>query len=262
MIFTTISVDGYRVTRAFTKSLVTRAITGCCLVSPSVFSMPAVVNKTIDSAKLMIQQHVEYPFYMGLGAGYGDTDWSQITTLNDPFNPATESSPISSSAKQIAFDAYIGYQFSEHFAVESIYTRYPQTTLGFQLEGSGSSFPNIYGIDTLTTNTDSYSLLGKIFVPFGFTKVNVYADAGVTVMHRHDISVTKDPDAAVMNYVKQNTYKAGPSFGFGVAMNVTKRLFSEIGFQYTTGYGKADVNVAEEYIPFAYSILFNMGVRI
>ncbi len=220
----------------------------------------SIVKSTLDSTKAMLKQHVDYPFYFGGSLGYGNTDWSEITTLpgtDDNPNLAAESAPISAIGSGFAGGAIVGYQFSEHFIIEGDYTHYAKSNIGFNSDAIG----NFYGIQSLNTDTSTYSLLGKILVPFGFTKVYVYADAGATWTHRKDISTTP-LEGYTSNYTMVNAYQLGPSFGFGAAYNITQRLFSQIGFQYSTGLGKADLYPAEDYIPFTYSVLYSLGFRI
>jgi opacity protein-like surface antigen len=228
------------------------------LLPVSIFAAPKLVTETYKDAKLMLKQHVQHPFYIGFGIGVGSTDWSEITT--EP-GAAAQSAPLSAKSNAFTIQTYIGYQFSKHFTVESIYTHYPRTTVGFQTFEQNPGNPNIYGLKSLKTDTDSYSLIGKFLVPFGFSHVNVYADAGVTFVHRRDISFVADPDLGA-NYTKQNSIRAGASFGFGLATNLSERLFSEASFQYTTGYGKASLKPAESYIPFVYSLTLNLGYRL
>lgn len=211
-----------------------------------------IAKKTFHGTERMLTQHVNRPFYFGVSGGYGNTDWSKITTT--PGSLAAPSAPIGATSGGFAYGLFAGYQFSKHFMIEGNYTRYPQTTVNFDPG-------NLYALDSLVTNTDTYSLLGKILVPFGFTKVYVYADAGVTIVHRSDSKLHASA-GLTPSVGKVNKYKAGPSFGFGLAMNVTPRIFSEVGFQYTTGYDKADAKPAVDYIPFVYSIMFNLGIRV
>lgn len=231
------------------------------LVSKTVHGTAHLIKKTANGTVRMLRQHVKHPFYFGGSLGYGNTDWSEITTApSTPTqdNDAAFTAPISAKSGGFAWGAFMGYQFSKHFTVEGIYTHYHSTVVGFQTDIT----PNFYGIEQLRTDTHSYSLLGKILVPFGFTNVYVYADAGVTYVHRDDKKVTADPNNPPVAFDKKHKGHFGPSFGFGVAYNLTEHLFTEGSFQYTTGYGKADVKPAEDYIPFVYSIMLNMGVRV
>lgn len=238
-------------------------VLGACLaLSTGCFSMPKLVTKTYKNAKLMVEQHVKHPFYFGISTGYGSTNWDALTTPADNGqNPATFSSPIGTSEKHFSYGAFVGYQFSKHFTVESIYVHYPTTRVSFCSDAVCGAFGNVYGLESLDSNTSTYSFLGKILVPFGFTNIYIYADAGVTIVHRKDGKLSVEPGDTI-NYKKQNRYKAGPSFGFGVAYNITEHLFTEASFQYTTGYGKADIKPAQDYIPFVYSLMFNLGVRV
>lgn len=248
-------------------SIVALAITGTAsavpkIVSNTIHGTEHAITNTVHGTERMLSQHVKHPFYFGGSAGYGNTDWSQITTapstLTDP-NPAAESAPISAKSDGFAWGGFVGYQFSEHFTIEGVYTHYHSTVVGFD---TSLFTPNIYGIRQLRTDTHSYSLLGKILVPFGFTHVYVYADAGITYVHRDDKKITPDPNNPPVDFEKRHKGHFGPSFGFGVAYNITEHLFAEGAFQYSTGYGKADFKPAEDYIPFVYSLMLNIGVRV
>jgi opacity protein-like surface antigen len=231
------------------------------IVSNTVNGTEHVIKKTAHGTMLMLKQHVKHPFYFGGSAGYGSTDWSEITTTPSTLaqvNLAAETAPIGAKDDGFAWGGFIGYQFSKHFTVEGVYTRYHSTVVSFQTDIT----PNLYGIEQFRTNTHSYSLLGKIMVPFGFTNVYVYADAGVTYVHRDDKKVTGDPNNPPVDFDKRHKGHWGPSFGFGLAYNITEHLFTEGSFQYTTGYGKADIKPAEDYIPFVYSLMLSLGVRV
>ncbi len=231
------------------------------IVSKTVTGTEHVIKKTANGTIRMLKQHVKHPFYFGGSVGYGSTDWSEITTSPSTatqVNLAAETAPIGAKDDGFAWGGFIGYQFSKHFTLEGVYTRYHSTVVSFQTDIT----PNLYGIEQFRTNTHSYSLLGKIMVPFGFTNVYVYADAGVTYVHRNDVQVTPDPNNPPVAFDKRSKGHFGPSFGFGLAYNLTEHLFAEGAFQYTTGYGKADVKPAEDYIPFVYSLMLNMGVRV
>lgn len=231
------------------------------IVSKTVHGTEHLFKRTAHSTERMLRQHVKHPLYFGGSLGYGNTDWSEITTVPSTTaqpNLAASTAPISAKSGGFAWGAFLGYQFSKHFTVEGIYTHYHSTVVGFQT----SVTPNFYGIEQLRTDTRSYSMLGKIMVPFGFTNVYVYADAGVTYVVRDDQSITPDPNNPPVDFAKRHRGHFGPSFGFGVAYNLTEHLFTEGSFQYTTGYGKADVKPAEDYIPFVYSVMLNIGVRV
>lgn len=216
-----------------------------------------VIKNTFHGTERMLMQHVKHPFYFGSSFGYGNTDWSEITTAEstpNQFNPATFSAPIGATQGGFAYGGFMGYQFSEHFTLEAIYTRYPQTKVTFSQDG------NNYNIGELKTDTNAYSLVGKILVPFGFTHIYIYADAGVTYVRRLDKKIVGLPQTTP-NFKKEDIGHFGPSFGFGIAYNITEHLFTEGSFQYTTGYGKADMRPAENYVPFVYSLLLSLGVR-
>ena len=224
-----------------------------------------------DDTKNFLSQHVNNPFYFGGSLGYGNTNWSEITTTPYEYpsnNEVAYSAPISATSGVFASGAFMGYQFSPHFMVEADYTHFDTTQVGFQTTadyggGYTNTFDNYYGISSLNTETNAYSLLGKILVPFGSTKVYVYADAGVTYVQRVDESVVWDPQITTTTpFQLQDIGHFGPSFGFGLAYNITQHIFSEAAFQYTTGYGQANLLPAEDYIPFIYTLMFNLGIRV
>lgn len=227
------------------------------ILSIHALGLPKIVSDTVANAKKIINQHVTYPLYIGANIGYGNTDWSEITTSPSPpngnINPATFAAPIGATHGGIATGGYVGYQFSRHFTIENIYTHYATTEVTF-------SQANNYNISRLNTNTLSDSLVGKILVPFAMTKVYVYADAGITYVRRIDKKITSLPDSTP-NFKKEHIGHFGPSFGFGVAYNLTQHIFTEGSFQYSTGYGKANARPAENYIPFTYSIMGGLAVR-
>lgn len=208
----------------------------------------------------LVKQHVQHPFYIGGSIGYGETDWSQITTAIG--NPAAASAPITANSNGLAFGAIMGYQFSRHFLIEADYTHFADSKVGFETSADTPGGYNTYGLKSLKTGTSSYALLLKILVPFLNSKSYVYADTGAAYVYRSDKSVTADPNNPPVYYTKQHKGHFGASFGFGVARNVTEHIFTELSFQYTTGFGKADATPAEDYIPFVYSLMFNIGYRI
>ena len=227
---------------------------------------------TYDDTKKLLSQHVDHPFYFGGSLGYGNTNWSEITTTEEGwpnYNETALAAPISASSSVFASGGFMGYQFSPHFMLEADYTHFNTTVVGFQttepgFNGQPIDVGNNYGISSLNTNTNSFSVLGKILVPLGFTKVDVYTDAGVAYVLRNDVSVVWDPQQTD----PQTPFKLmdighfGPSFGFGLHYDFATHFFTDAAFQYTTGYGKANLQPAEYYIPFIYTVMFNLGIRV
>lgn len=252
----------------------------CFFIEESEALVPQCVKNaaeaTYSDTKKLLSQRVEHPFYFGGGLGYGNTNWSEITTTpssstasNPGGNPVAEAAPISANSSVFASDAFIGYQFSPHFMLEGDYTHFNSTQVNFQTtqEAFGSVVPffNDYGISQLNTGTNAYTLLGKILVPLGFlTRVYVYADAGVSYVQRVDYSMEKLDyySTAYSPFELSDIGHFGPSFGFGFHYDFMPHLFTEASFQYTTGYGTANAQPAQNYIPFIYSLMFNLGIRV
>ncbi|MCH9644869.1 MAG: outer membrane beta-barrel protein [Gammaproteobacteria bacterium] len=225
----------------------------CCVFA----SILNTAGDLVTSTGRALEQHVKYPFYFGVGGGYGDSDWDELVT--DPNAAASEAAPISAKSGGFTYKAFMGYQFTRHFAVEMGYTRYPRSVLGFLVDNGTPD--NSYDISGLKTDTSTFILVGKLLVPFAYTQVYVYADAGAVVTHKHDVSVDEVAKFAP-NYTLRNEYKLGPSFGFGIMYDVTERIVTEMSFQYSTGFDKADDTPVEDYVPFTYDLLWSIGVRV
>ena len=225
----------------------------CCVFA----SILKSASSLVDSTGRALSQHVKYPFYFGFGGGYGNSDWDELVAV--PGTEAVDAAPISANSGGLTYKGFIGYQFTQHFALELAYTRYPRSNLAFQVDG-GVPASN-YNISGLKTDTSTFNFVGKLLVPFAFTQVYVYADAGIALTHKNDISFTRVSGFA-STYELQNLYKMGPTFGFGIMYNVSNRIVTEMGFQYATGFDKADDTPVQDYIPFTYDLLWSIGVRV
>ena len=66
------------------------------IVSSTINGTEHAISKTVHGTERMLSQHVKHPFYFGGSAGYGNTDWSEITTspgtITQP-NLAAETAP-------------------------------------------------------------------------------------------------------------------------------------------------------------------------
>mgnify|MGYP003331760688 CR=1 FL=1 len=108
-------------------------------------------------------------------------------------------------------------------------------------------YPKLNGATEMTSETQVISLLGKCMVPIRYTVLSGFADAGAAFTHRKDIL--------------SNQWKLGGSFGLGIDADLVDKTFIELGFQYSTGYGKSDERPADYYIPFTYAAYVQCGVH-
>lgn len=191
----------------------------------------------------------EHPFYLGALVGYGSTDWKQLLANCDdpgvdPFCQVSFSAPISAGDSGAVWGFYMGYEIQPHFAIEAVYTRFPNTTVIFD---QYSIYANIYNITRLRSYTYAYSISGKWMVQMGSTGLRGFATAGASLSHRND--------------ALKNVYHVNPTFGIGVNYVFIKRILFELAFQYYAGYGKATMRPAVDYIPFLYSLTGRVAYR-
>lgn len=177
---------------------------------------------------------------VGFSLGYGDTDWSQISNQEDPIVQAT--APTHAEDGGAAYGAWVAYQFSPRFLLEAAFTRYPNTTVYFNTDRS------IYDFESMLSKTETYTFTGQFIVPLLKTNIYAFADAGAALTHRYDRIAA--------------AWKWGPSFGIGLEYDFNSRFMSEIGFQYSTGYGEATAKPVEDYVPFTYFVYLSIGVRL
>jgi hypothetical protein len=141
--------------------------------------------------------------------------------------------------------ALLGYEFTPYFALEANYMRYPNSTVYFT---SYSLFSYEHdGKLSLTTKTDSISVLGKIMLQIPRTEFRVFSSAGIAALYREDLII--------------DDWRASPTFGVGVNYNFTDRIMGEVVANYTAGFGESQLSPADAYYPFLYSISARLAYR-
>ncbi|MEM1244154.1 MAG: outer membrane beta-barrel protein, partial [Pseudomonadota bacterium] len=176
----------------------------------------------------------------------GDTDWNQVG--NDTDETVAINSLDTAKDSGLAWGVIVGYQFSKLFAVEGNFTRFARTTVNLD-PLTIYQFPP-YNLKELSfkSSTETYLLLFKVMVPFAFNNnLNFMVNVGFGSILRSD--------------PLRKTSRLAPSFGAGFNYDMTKRVFSEVGFQYTPGFGRATETPLIDYIPFVYSIHYKLGLR-
>jgi len=186
----------------------------------------------------------QYSFYIGALGGYSSTTWQGLVATEENQSAAMMlSTPIKVDEGGAAWGFLAGYEFNPFFAFEANYMRYPDAKVTFD---STSLFCfNHNGQTVLNTLTETLSMMGKVMLYVPHTKLRIYSSAGAANVHREDIVV--------------NDWRLSPTFGVGVNYHVNERLTAEIGGNYTAGFGESQLNPAETYFPFLYSITLRLG---
>lgn len=183
-----------------------------------------------------------HSLYIGMLNGFASTDWSQIACPNCADTDfILVSLPKTADDTGYAWGAFLGYQINRSFALELTYTHYPVTTLHFVI-------PNDYNTATIKSNTSTYSFVGKFLVPIYSSPISAFASAGLVAIDRTDQIA--------------DVVRVGAAFGLGLFADITPRIIGEFGFQFDTGYGKAEIDEVNDYVPFIYIIYAKLGYRL
>jgi hypothetical protein len=184
---------------------------------------------------------LKHPLIIGVGTGYGNTDWQFLTSKNPM---AQLSSPDSAKDQGIAENLFLAYQFSPRFLLEASFTHFSTSFVHFV---KGNIYDPNYNAFTLKSHTQTINFSSQLSLPIQHSKFFIYSSLGASITHRND--------------KLNNRWHLGPLFGGGIGYEPTKKTFTEFGFDYTAGYGEAEVNPANDYIPFTYYIYFQVGTR-
>jgi opacity protein-like surface antigen len=187
-----------------------------------------------------------YPFYLGVTGGYGSTTWEGLVPTQNNQNAALIiSTPTYIEEGGAVWGFFGGYEFLPNFALEGGYLRYPNASVYFSSR-SLYSFQN-NGQTVLNTHTEELSLVAKIMLFIPHTQVRAYSSFGAAGVHRYDQLA--------------DIWRLSPTFGAGLNYNFTPRIMAEIGGSYTGGYGKSELNPAQDYLPFLLSAFLRLAYR-
>lgn len=187
-----------------------------------------------------------YPFYAGISGGYGSTTWEGLVPSEEKQNAAMSlSTPKLTREGGAVWGVFAGYELSPYFALEANYMRYPNAKVVFDSE-SAFSFDHD-GSTSLNTHTETVGVLAKIMLIIPHTDIRAYSGAGAAGVHRADQLL--------------DHWRLSPTFGVGFNYNVTAHIMGELGASYTSGYGEAELNPTEDYIPFLYSVFLRFAYR-
>ena len=189
-----------------------------------------------------------HPFYVGVTGGYGSTTWVGLVPVNiknDGNEALRTSTPIAANEGGGVWGFFGGYEVIPLFALEVGYMHYPEATITFDPEWYYSQ--NNPVLESVDTNTETVSVIGKLMVLIPHTTVKAYASVGGAGLHRQDVLM--------------DAWRLTPIFGGGFNYDITTHIMGEVGANYTAGYGEAELNPAEGYFPFLYSAFVRLAYR-
>jgi opacity protein-like surface antigen len=197
-------------------------------------------------SSLEIEQAFQHKAYVGALGGFGSTTWQGLVPAQEKQNMAISiSTPVSVEEGGGVWGLAAGYELTPYFALEANYQHYPKARVIFDPE-SLFAFEQ-EGDLSFETNTEVFSLSGRLMLVIPQTLTRVYSSIGLARVQRDDI-INQD-------------WRFAPTFGLGVNFNFTDHVMGEIGSNYTAGYGESELNPAEDYVPFLYSVFLKLAYR-
>jgi hypothetical protein len=200
-------------------------------------------STTLSNTLALSQSH---PFYVGLVGGYGSTTWQGLVPPSEKQNLAMSlSTPTDVTEGGGVWGIFSGFEWTPYFATEVGYLRYQNAQVVFN---SDSLFSFLHdGQTQFTTHTETIHGIGKIMLIIPKTTMRAFSSVGAAVMHRNDLLY--------------DGWRITPTFGIGLNYNISKHIMSELGANYTAGYGEAQLNPTEVYFPFLYSVTLRLAYR-
>lgn len=185
-----------------------------------------------------------HPVYAGVLGGFGSTTWKGLVPDSKNQNMALMmSTPIEVREGGSVWGILAGYELSPYFAIETSYMRYPDAKIYFD-SMSLFSFNND-GQREFKTETETVNLMGKIMLILPNSTIRVYSSAGIADVHRNDLLV--------------NQWLMSPTFGAGINFHVSEHFMTELGANYTAGFGESQLEPTNTYIPFLYSVSLRLA---
>lgn len=214
----------------------------------SLFSFSALLILTLNQANAekfnpdLATAVKNDPFYLGFTVGRGSTNWSGMVDKHAITDDSDLSVPVRAEDTGFVWGGMAGYEFSPLFAVEFNYRHYSTSELHF--DDMNQYFETA---QNMPSRTQSINLVAKVMVPIFRTGFRFYSELGPAYTYRRDVLA--------------NTGHMAAAFGGGFNLNITTHLMTQIGFNYTTGYGKSETAPVKDYFPFLYSVDFSLAAR-
>lgn len=213
-----------------------------CLSFILCFSPVLACNKAESVSAKSIFRH---PFYAGAMGGYGLTTWQGLVPREENSNIALSiSTPVKAEEGGGVWGLFLGYELSPFFAIEANYIHYPSAIVTFD-EFSLFSFSN-ENLTSFDSQTQTANIMGKVMLFLPHTNIRLYSSAGVAEIFRNDMLLTAT--------------KYSPTFGAGLNYRLNEVLMLEIAGNYTAGFGESQLNPAETFFPFLYSVMAKIAL--
>ncbi len=215
-------------------------------IFPFLFFLVLFFFRVADTFAATLENPYSYPFYVGVEGGYGSTTWEGLVPSKENRNFALDmSTPVFVTEGGAVWGIFAGYELIPYFAVEANYMRYPNAKISF---ASDSLFAfDHHDLTNLNTHTETISVMAKIMLIIPHTAIRAYSSLGPAGIHRYD----------QMN----DHWRVSPNFGAGFNYNFTPHIMAELGANYTSGYGESELNPAQDYMPFLYSVFLRIAYR-
>ena len=149
--------------------------------------------------------------YVGVQAGYADTNFSKSTMIATPANGSVPITSASIGNHVFAGRAYGGYQFNDYLALEGGYLK-PRNTRYTNINGGAvpNGFIKEYAVD----------LTGKVFLPMAaYIHLSPYVKAGVAYVKATSYGGITRNGASDFGYTFHPLLGAG--IGYDIMQNVT-----------------------------------------
>ena len=185
------------------------------------------------------------PFYVGALGGYGATTWAGLVPSEQNLNLALSiSTPVQAQEGGGVWGVFFGWEFFPTFAVEASYVRYPDATITFD-EMSMFSFMND-NQTSFVSRTQTASIIAKVMLLIPNSSFRLYSSAGAAEVFRDDMLLSES--------------RVSPTFGGGINYHLTDKFMLEVVGNYTAGFGESQLNPADTYFPFLYSVTARLAL--
>ena len=185
---------------------------------------------------------IQDKLFVGLGAGYGSSDWSYLCSAVPEVQLASPSKAVDQGVSANLFAQYI---FSPYSSLRVNYESLPDAKITFEAHNIYPQFH--FKKTTITSSTQVLGVAYEFMLPVYRQRYYAFSDLGIAATHRQDVLATR--------------WHWGPLFGGGLGWH-QRNFLAELGFQYSAGSAKATMQPADDYIPFTYDVFVQMGVKV
>lgn len=185
--------------------------------------------------------------YIAVASGYGMTTWGKLVPDGSSQSYAlTFSMPKAVKEGGSSWGLFAGLVLLPCFDLELGYIHFPDARIAFD---SSSLFTFEHnGLTSFTSQTESFSLMGKFKILIPHTRVSVFSSLGLAELHRKDQII--------------NQWIFSPAFGTGISYPLSDRFSTELAANFITGQGTVELSPTEHYFPFVYALFLRLAYRL